>query len=403
MKWLTADLAELTGGHGGRAALILIAAHVVLPLFTFALWALGLLPVFDDLRWIPIVVVSLYAAVMFVGLFVRFGAWGTARSFFRDVGEEYMETFSPRVGFGLGWLRWFMQIVAAFIILFPLVMTWANTRWWELAGTEELDALPARAAAIPIPDDWELQRTSASETGIPEFMFQTTSTSSAPEGNVERVYDVPTRYTADDLKKWLSSSKWEKKPDGNAFGEIQLEKCTSQPDRCDARLKTGHQPEYFIHATAYKNTSADYPSSVKVRLTYEKYEPPDWDVSEATIERAREIPIPSDWIRYKVKAQTTRGDESFSRYYRVPESFTRDDLESWFKGSMWTDSDSGKPFGELDVNSCREIGEDDGYLCTAYVAGTDRTANNSYTGPVEVVKASLDSNHTIRITLERNG
>src|SRR5699024_201647 len=338
VKWLKADLAELTGGRGGRAALILIAAHVVLPLFTFALWALGLLPIFDDLRWIPIVIVSLYAAVVLAGLFVRFGAWGTARSFFHDVGGEYMETFSPRVGFGLGWLRWFMQIVAAFILIFPLIMTWGNTRWWQISGTEALDALPARADQIPIPESWKLEDSDASQTGVLALPFQEHINRAEPQGYVERTYNVPDSYTFDKLKEWLQGPRWENDDDGAAFGAIKLQNCLDESTRCRVQVvpSSGDKPEYFVRAAYHESPTGRVPNRVDVRLNYHKYEEPDWDVSQETVDRARMIPIPSDWTRSSVVEGTTSNGEKFTQIYRVPDSFGREDLKEWLNGPTWT-------------------------------------------------------------------
>lgn len=405
MKWLTADLAELTGGRGGRAALILIAAHVVLPLFTFALWALGLLPVFDDLRWIPIVVVSLYVAVMFVGLFVRFGAWGTARSFFQDVGEEYMETFSPRVGFGLGWLRWFMQIVAAFILIFPLTMTWGNVRWWQISGTEELDALPARAAQIPVPESWKLEETDASQTGVLALPFQEHIDGAVPQGYVERTYNVPDSYTFDDLKGWLQGPRWENDGDGSAFGAIKLQNCLDKSTRCRAQVvpTSGEHPEYFIRAVYNESRTGHVPTRVDVRLNYHEYEEPDWEVSQETVDRARTIPIPSDWTRSSVVEGTTSNGEKFTQFYRVPDSFSREDLKEWLNGPMWTDPASGEAFGQIQVDDCRVIGpDDDEYLCSVTV-GDESPAGGLDRSPIETLTVSLGPDHSVQVGLSRNG
>lgn len=83
------------------------------------IWLLGLWSIFDDLRLIPQVVSVVVAVVCVLGLFVRFGFWGTARTFGVGYGENLSETFSSRVGFALGWLRWFVQIVAVFLVLIP--------------------------------------------------------------------------------------------------------------------------------------------------------------------------------------------------------------------------------------------------------------------------------------------
>ena len=64
-----------------------------------------------------------------------------------------------------------------------------NVRWWHIVGTLELDELPARAATIPIPDDWQLVDTVATRTGVRGFMDGPTG--SIPQGYVRLTYKVP--------------------------------------------------------------------------------------------------------------------------------------------------------------------------------------------------------------------
>lgn len=405
VKWLKADLAELAGGRGGRAALILIAAHLALPLFAYALWALGLLPVFDDLRWLPTAIVSIYGAVIFVGLFLRFGAWGTARSFFRDYGEEYMDTFSPRVGLGLGWLRWFMQIVAAFIIIPALAMSWGNVRWWQISGTEVLAALPARAAEIPVPGSWKLEDTDTSQTGVLELPFQEHVDGPAPQGYVKRTYIVPDSYTFDELKGWLQGPLWENDGDGDAFGAIKLQDCLSESTRCRAQVvpASGDKPEYFIRAAYHDSQTGHAPTRVDVRLNYHQYVEPDWEVSQETVDRARMIPIPADWTRSSVVDGTTNNGEKFTQFYRAPDSFTHEDLKAWLNGPTWTEPATGEPFGRIQVDDCRIVGADsDEYLCSVTVGG-DNTSSGTAGGPIETLTASFDPDHTVQVGLSRNG
>ncbi|WP_026818608.1 hypothetical protein [Arthrobacter castelli] len=407
MKWLTADLADLTGRRGLPAALILVVAHVVGPLLAVPLWALGLLPVFNDMRWIPVAIVSIYCAVIYFGLFWRFGFWGAAASMGIGGGEKYMETFSPRTGLALGWLRFFMQLIAAGLIILPLIMTWTNTRWWHLTGTEKLDALPEQAAAIPVPDEWQLDRTRASQTGFPEVAFSTQFDGSEPQGFVEQTFEVPGTYTLDDLEQWLQDPVWDSFPDkGGPFGDLTLEECNSQSTRCTARFvpRSGGEPEYFVAADLDRLVSSYSGAELEVRLEYHKYEAPDWEVSQETVDRAHAIPVPSEWFRYDSGAATSGVGEEFAQSYRVPASFDREDLEAWLRGSAWTDPASGSPFGKIRVDDCREVGVDDNYLCTAIVVGTENTLeNSSYDGPIESLSASLDSDHTVRVELERNG
>lgn len=116
---------------------------------------------------------------------MRFEFWGTPATIGRGGGEDYVGTFKPLTGFALGWLRWFMQIVLVFIILVPTVMTVENVRSWHLIGTDELDRLPDRAATIPVPADWTLVDTKASQTGFPGFTNMSAPEGSELVGNVE--------------------------------------------------------------------------------------------------------------------------------------------------------------------------------------------------------------------------
>lgn len=406
-RWLTQDLATLTGGSGRRAALVLVVAHVVPALLAWPLWAFGLHPYFDDRHWIPTALVVTYSAVVVLGTFIRFGVWGTPATSGRDSGEEYMQTFSPGLGFALGWLRWAMQLVMVFIIIIPTVMTWTNVRWWHIAGTDELDDLPVVAETIPVPQEWTLTDTEASRTGFPDFVLMSGPEGPEPEGYVELTYTVPASYTFEDLKQWLDSPRWRDAPDGDAFGAIQRERCDAERARCDVRRvpPQGREPEYFVRVELREPRSRFDQQEVEIRLDYRAHAAPDYEVSEETVERAMSIPAPSDWTRYDVLAEETNSGEDFTQFYGVPDSFGREDLEDWLDSDAWTDPATGPPFGRIRVDSpCREAGADgDRYLCSAMVVGTERSADTSYDGPVESLTVSLTADHTVRVSLERNG
>src|SRR5699024_4371803 len=364
-RWLTADLADLTDRRGLPAALILVVVHLAAPLLALLPWALGLLPVFDGLRWIPVTLETLVVIALLLGVFVRFGAWATARTQGLSFGEDYTETFSPGTGFALGWLRWLMQLVMAGLIIFPLFMAWSSTRGWHITGTEALDALPAQAREIPVPDDWQLERTTASETGIPEFVTSTEFGESEPRGYVEQLFTAPREYTAKDLEQWLEGSTWQGFPEGDPYGELRIETCDAEQARCTAQFTppSGGEAEHFLTVVADEHGPGE--TRVQVRLTYRAYSPPDWGVSQETIEQARSIPIPSDWFRIDAYGKNTRDGEGVTQWYRVPDSFDRKDLEAWLDGDAWTDAESGTPFGKIRVKDCSEAGVDKDYLCSA--------------------------------------
>src|SRR5699024_647157 len=110
---------------------------------------------------------------------------------------------------------------------------------------------------------------------------------------------------------------------------------------------SGDKPEYFIRAAYHESRTGHVPNRVDVRLNYHKYEEPDWDVSQETVDRARMIPIPSDWTRSSVVEGTTSNGEKFTQFYRVPDSFSREDLKGWLNGPMWTEPRSEEHTSEL--------------------------------------------------------
>lgn len=408
MKWFEADLGAVSGGSGGRAAGILVLAHLVPGLIMAGLWSIGLLSIFDDRRWIPVSVTAIFGTVAVVALFLGFGFWGTPATHGVGSGEDYTTTFTPGVGFGLGWLRWFLQIVLVVAVLATGFMTWANVRAWHLFGTEELRELDQRAAAIPVPEDWTLSDTDASGFGIPEFMDGPEGPE--PQGFVKQTFVVPDSYAYTDLVDWLDSSEWADNPDGVSFGAIEREQCERDTGRCDVRLvpPPGEQPEYFVRAQLDEPSDDGDQPEVEVRLDYRQYVTPDWDVSPDTVERAMSIPTLPDWVQTNVIAGTTINGESFTQFFGVPESFTRDDLDAWLAGPLWTTPSDGDPFGEIEVDApCREVGPgelDRTYLCSAIVVGTKRSpSGGSSAGPIESLSVSLDADSLLRVSLARNG
>src|SRR5699024_7167722 len=283
-------------------------------------------------------------------------------------------------------------------------MTWGNTRLWQISGTEALDALPARADQIPIPESWKLEDSDASQTGVLALPFQEHINRAEPQGYVERTYNVPDSYTFDKLKEWLQGPHWENDDDGAAFGAIKLQNCLDESTRCRAQVvpSSGDKPEYSIRAAYHESPTGRVPNRVDLRLNYHKYEEPDWDVSQETVDRARMIPIPSDWTRSSVVEGTTSNGEKFTQIYRVPDSFGREDLKEWLNGPTWTEPASGEAFGQVEVDDCREIGpDDDEYLCSVTV-GDESSAAGPDRRPIETLTVSLDPDHTVQVGLRRN-
>lgn len=406
VHWTKVDLARLSGGSGRRAAAILIVAHVIPGVIALGLWALGLLPIFDNVRWLVTTIVVAFAVLSALWMFLAFGFWGTIRTWGVGHGEEYEQTFSTGVGFALGWLRWFMQIVMVAVLFVPLSMTWLNMRWWHLAGTEELDALPSVAQTIPAMPDWELLEVEATETGFPGVL-DSTMTDPDPEGVVQQTYAVPDSFTFEDLQAWLAGPTWAQPETGEPFGPILVEYCRPENNWCNAqRVPAQGQPaEYFLRATFEDANGMDESPQVIVRLHYRQYVEPDYDVSQETVQRAKQLPIPDDWTVIDEQNSTNVNGEEFTRRYTVPDSFEAEDLQAWFQGPVWTDPAQGEPFGALQAKPCREVDSVDppSYLCSAIVADTLREPGRPVNGPVEVVRATLAADHTVRVTLERNG
>jgi hypothetical protein len=387
VTWLTADLADLTDRRAGRAAVILVVSHVLIGLGGWLLWAFGWLPIFDHVRFVPVVLVTAYSLVLTIGILLRFGFW--AVSVVGGFGERYTETFSTGRGIALGLVRLLSQLGLVLILLPPVMMTIFNMRWWHVAGTDELDALPARAATIPVPADWSpvTGLDNESRTGLLAFMEEDSPEGTAPEGFVQRAYTVPNGTTAEDLRTWMTSDAW---TETGAFGELAIEECDSSRPSCDAHLvpPTGSQPEYFVTATGSAGTT------LILRLEYRAYEQPDWDVSKETVDRAMAMPIPSDWTLAGTTAQTKGRVEVFASEYGVPVSFTGDDLEAWLEGDAWTDPGSGTPFGELGEGGCVH-GEGIGHSCGYVVVGGSPDHRS------EGLSLVLDEDHTLTVSLER--
>lgn len=95
------DLETMAGGSGPRAAGILVAAHLLPGVVLAGLWCIGLLAIFDDRRWIPAWIAVIFGVAAVLGLFLRFGFWGTPATTVRATATRS----SPASAHGsvLGW------------------------------------------------------------------------------------------------------------------------------------------------------------------------------------------------------------------------------------------------------------------------------------------------------------
>ncbi len=394
-RLLRSSLSELSDGSASRAAGIIVVAHLLPGLVMLGLWLLGLLPVFDGgLRWVLRVIAVGFGSVALLGLVLWFGFWGTPGGGDQASGEEYTDTFGPRIGFALGWLRWFMQLVAAALALVAAVMIWMNLRMWHFTGTEELRALPARFERIPVPDEWTpVGDVDASRFGIRSIVSWPDG--DRPNGHVQRRYSAPASYTHDDLRRWMTGPDWT--TGASPFGAIQVEACSAEDEPCDARLvpRPGGEPEYFISADLRTEPGAARRVEILLRLQYWKHTPPDHEVSDETVERARLIPVPSDWVRHTVVTEgKSNSGERFTQWYTVPDTTTERDIRAWLAGPQWTSPATGRPFGRITVDSCQRV--DGLYRCEASVVRADPSSR-----PIESISVMIDETTRVRVRLER--
>ncbi|WP_300680440.1 hypothetical protein [Nocardioides sp.] len=342
------SLAARTHGSLGRAALILVAWHVIPVLIGIGLWAFGLASIFDHHRWIPTTLVCAFALPTVFWIVARFGFWGVAASGGQGGGEEYMETFGPLGGLGLGILRWFLQLILIGGLGAACVVTFTNLRWFYLVPPPQIKALKVKVDAMPLPADWTLSSSSSGDDGSVSFYNKSMS----------REYDVPHTVTAADLRSWLEGPGWTTStshPGGPAFGAIQTVYCSTDPTTtCKAQLipAAGQHPEYTVQATAYAGIDGA-PTQVSVFAEYRQYQPPT-GASAAAFARAAAEPIPSTWVQSSIDGSQSDNGEEVIRWFGVPTSFTFADLRTWFSGPAWTTATGGtRPWGPLQDVYCK--------------------------------------------------
>lgn len=385
-------LGRLSHGRGGRAALVLIGAHLLPVPVCGLLWLFGTLPIFHDARWIPIGLVSIVALVAFALSPIMFGFWGVGANSGQDGGDQFTD-FRPLVAYGLGWLRWLMQVLMIMGMAYAVIFTITDFRLWHVTSTPELDALPARAATMPVPANWTLTDTQTGDDGD----------NPAPNGFYERRYDVPAGYGFARMKTWFSGPWWANRPGGRAFGALQGVHCDSMKGSTDCQAALvpaqGGQPKYTVRAWFDAPLSGDDLPEVRLRLTYTEEALPedDVDVSQETLDRAAQIPIPSGWYRTDVFGGPSDSGESYVQTYALPESSTFADLKTWLDGPAWTHPAAGKAFGAVKMSyPCKKLS--DHYLCSMTVTEPESD------GPIESLLVSYKpADHTAMISFDRNG
>lgn len=375
-------LARLGHGRGGRAALLLIGIFLVPVVACWLIWVIGLIPIFEYARWVPIALVSIVGVAGILGLFFAFGFWGTGANSGQDGGDQFGE-FRPLVAFGLGWLRWLMQVVLVGGCLYAWIAVYTDFQVWHLTSTPEIDALPARVASMPVGADWKPRHTETGNDGDNPY----------PNGYYQRDFDVPAGYTYARMKTWMSGPAW-----ANSFGALRRPHCDTYGRSC--RAEVAGKPQYSVNAWFIRASYEGDTPEVDLKLTYTSYDPesPDADVSEETRDRAALIPIPPDWSRYVVTAGTSDDGEHYSQGFDVPETFARTGLKAWITGPTWTHPAAGPAFGALKTEPCRTLPVSGDYLCTATVASTQRHDLEE-----SLLVSFMPKDHTVLVTLDRNG
>lgn len=246
-------LHRLSGGRTGRAALVLVGCHLGLVALVALLWFVGLAPVFDGWRWVVAVPASAVYLVGVVWLMVAFGFWGVGANSGQDGGDQHTD-FSPGAAFGLGWLRWALQIVTIGGVFLLLVLLWMDMRWWHLFSTPEVEQLPATAATIPVPQDWTLDDVVVGDKPM-----------GAPQASYRQDFDAPDGFDAADFERWFRSAEWD-----DTFGPRQAVECDDDATSCAAELAPsgGGPATYFVEASWRQSSFEELPPSVSVQLFY---------------------------------------------------------------------------------------------------------------------------------------
>lgn len=247
-------LGRLSKGHGGRASLVLIGFHLALVVVCALLWLVSLAPLFDGASWVP----GLLGLLVLVGgslwLMLAFGFWGVGLNSGQDGGDQFEDDFTPGAAIGLGWLRWALQVVTIGLCFILVLMTWAGVRWWHLASTDEIDAVPAKAAAITVPGDWNQTDTVHHEPELGEH-----------NGSYTRSLDLPEGYTYADVREWFGEATW-----ADSFGRLEGTECSTDIEQCTADVVAAEDEEmtYSLEVWYHESSVEALPPSVRITLEY---------------------------------------------------------------------------------------------------------------------------------------
>lgn len=237
LRYLTQPglLVKLSRGNPKLAPWVLIGVHLVPVAIVVLIWWIGLSPAFNGIHWIPAILATVVAVAVPLPMMYAFGFWGVGAASGQDGGDQFDGDFTPAVAFGLGWLRWLLQVVMIGSVVIGTVFIWLDFRLWHFMGSPEIDAMPDEIAAIPIPDDWE-------ESNRPSDGWKKDHTSyTKPNAQLRAYFYAPVSYA--EMTEWVKdSSTWEQ----SKFGAIDHIDCDASLEWCDAeRVPAPGEPQEY--------------------------------------------------------------------------------------------------------------------------------------------------------------
>lgn len=266
LRYLTQPglLAKLSRGNPKLAPWVLIGVHLLPVAIVVLIWWIGLSPVFDNIHWIPGILATIIAVAVPLPMMYAFGFWGVGAASGQDGGDQFDGDFTPLVAFGLGWLRWLLQLVMIGGVMVGTILIWLDFRPWYVLTSPEIDAMPSEVAAMPIPPDWE-------EVGEPSDDWKTDHMSyTKPHAQFRAYFYAPVSY--EEMVKWVNdTTAWE----NSRFGAIDRIDCDASLEWCDAeRVPAPGEPrEYSLTISWHETTGVTDETgqplrSVDVELKY---------------------------------------------------------------------------------------------------------------------------------------
>ncbi|MEI7056056.1 hypothetical protein WBG06_09605 [Nocardioides sp. CCNWLW239] len=255
-------LGRLSRGNPKLAPWVLIGVHLIPVAIVALIWWIGLSPVFDGIHWVPAIAATIVAIAVPIPMMYAFGFWGAASG--QDGGDQFDEDFTPLVAFGLGWLRWLLQIILIGGVMMGTILIWMDFRPWYISSSPEIDALPDDIATMPIPDDWEGIGEPSADWKKDHMAY------TKPHAQFRASFYTPVTY--DEMTDWVkNTSAWE----NSGFGAIDQIDCDASLEWCDAERvpEPGEPREYSLtiswhEARGVTDEAGNALHSVDVELKY---------------------------------------------------------------------------------------------------------------------------------------